>query len=67
MFYINPNYYGFSASAFLLLADFKTSCEGSEFECYTSSGEYVLNQFSFNEINPYQQALVSWAPDKNRL
>ena len=51
--YINPNYYGFSASAFLLLNDFKTDCTGTPFECFTSSGEYVLGQFSFEKINPY--------------
>jgi len=59
LFYINPNYYGFSTSAYLLLADFKSSCAGSEFECYTSSGEYILRQFNFHNINPYLHVLVS--------
>ncbi len=56
--YINPNYYGFSSSAFLLLDDFKTDCEGTAFECYTSSGEYILSQFDFDQINPYLHILV---------
>jgi hypothetical protein len=59
LFYINPNYYGFSASSFLLLKDFATSCEGSQFECYTSSGEYVLGRFSFDNVNPYLHIMVS--------
>ena len=58
LFYINPNYYGFSASAYLLLENFSTGCEGSEFECYTSSGMYTLTQFSFHDINPYFHVLV---------
>lgn len=62
--YINPNYYGFSASAFLLLSGFESECErngGSAFECYTSSGEYILRYFAFSEINPYQNIMVSAA------
>ena len=56
--YINPNYYGFSATAFLLLNDFKTGCTGSQFECYASSGEYYLEQFTFENVNPYLYILV---------
>ena len=57
--YTNPNYYGFSSSAFLLLDDFETDCQGTEFECYTSSGESVLAQFDFDNINPYLHIVVS--------
>lgn len=60
--YINPNFYGFSASTVILLSDFQSDCEingGSELECYTSSGKYILDSFSFNDINPYQNILVS--------
>ena len=32
---------------------------GSELECYTASGDYVLAAFSFNDVNPYQNILVS--------
>ena len=63
MTYINPNYYGFSASAFLLLEDFETSCDRkantTEIECYPESGEYILKRFDFDEINPYYNILVS--------
>ena len=57
--FINPNYYGFSSSAFLLLSDFETDCEGTQFECYTSSGQYILAQFDFDEVNPYLHIVVS--------
>ena len=60
--YINPNYYGFSASAVLLLSDFESGCErdgGSVLECYPQSGEYILNQFNFKDVNPYYNITVS--------
>ena len=57
--YINPNYYGFSSSAFLLLSDFNSTCLGSQFECYTQSGPYVLSQFGFDNINPYLHITMS--------
>ena len=60
--YINPNFYGFSASAVLLLSNFESDCEingGSKLECYTSSGHYVLDSFGFNDTNPYQNIVVS--------
>ena len=63
MSFINPNYYGFSASAVILLSDFESDCErdgGSELECYTSSGEYILDAFGFNGVNPYQNIVVSY-------
>ena len=61
MAFVNPNYYGFSASAVIILADFESDCErdgGSKLECYTSSGDYMLNIFGFNTINPYENILV---------
>lgn len=66
--YINPNYYGFSASAVLLLSDFESDCErndGSEFECYAYSGQYVLDSFAFHGISPYQNIVVSYIPLSN--
>ena len=63
MSFINPNYYGFSASAVILLSDFESDCErdgGSQLECYTSSGEYILDVFGFNTVNPYLNIVVSY-------
>ena len=62
MSFINPNYYGFSASAVILLSDFESDCErdgGSELECYTASGDYILEVFGFDNVNPYQNIAVS--------
>ena len=60
--FINPNYYGFSASTVILLSDFESDCErdgGSELECYTASGDYILEVFGFDNVNPYQNIAVS--------
>ena len=59
LFYINPNFYGFSASAFILLEEFQPQCDKSELECYVQSGEYILRQFSFDNINPFLNLVVS--------
>jgi hypothetical protein len=59
--FINPNYYGFSASAVILLSDFESDCErdgGSELECYPVSGRYILENFAFNVVNPYQNIVI---------
>ena len=62
MTFINPNYYGFSASAVILLSDFESDCErdgGTELECYTASGDYILAAFSFDTINAYKNIVVN--------
>ena len=62
LFYINPNYYGFSASSNLLLRDFGTSScnqSTSSFACLVSSSAYTLKEFNFDDINPYFNILVS--------
>ena len=64
MTFINPNYYGFSASAVILLSDFESDCEkdgGSTLECYTASGNYILDAFGFNTINPFKNIVVSYS------
>ena len=60
MVYINPNYYGFSTVSFFLLNDFESNCVGTLFECFTSSGEYTLQQFDISDINPYLHMVVSY-------
>ena len=59
LFYINPNYYGFSSSANLLLSNFTRECKATEFECYAGSSEYILREFDFDDINPYMHIAVS--------
>ncbi|KAI6657302.1 hypothetical protein LOD99_50 [Oopsacas minuta] len=59
LFFINPNFYGFSASARIILDNMQVTCEyESELECYTSSANYTLQQFDFINIQPYQHILV---------
>ena len=56
MFYINPNYYGFSSSAKLLLADY-VPCNDTV-ECYLTTGNYALKTFNFDEVRPYMHISV---------
>ena len=60
LFYINPNYYGFSASANLLLNSLETGCDGSIFECFPSSSQYYLKYFNFDDVNPYRHIAVRY-------
>ncbi len=62
IFYINPNYYGFSASAHILLSDFNNDCNGGVddiLKCYVESGNYVLKSFNFDGVRPYMHVAVS--------
>ena len=60
LFYINPNYYGFSAIGRVLLSDTEFSCVyDSELECYPYTGIYILTRFDLNNINPHYNILVS--------
>ena len=59
LFVINPNFYGFSASARIILDNLPLTCAyESELECYTSSANYTLQQFDFINIQPYQHILI---------
>lgn len=55
--YINPNYYALSSVTFFILEDFN-ACEGTQFECFFSSGEFILRRYFFDKINPYIHLLV---------
>ena len=59
LFFVNPNYYGFSSTAYLLLKEFDPNCAGNDLECYISTGDYTLTQFNFNETNPALHIMVS--------
>ena len=60
LFYINPNYYGFSASAHLILSDFKIDCDSgiSSIICYFDSGDFILKRFNFDDVKPYLNIAV---------
>lgn len=60
LFYINPNYYGFSAIGRVLLSDMKLGCVyESELECYPYSGPYILSHFDLDTVNPHYHIVVS--------
>ena len=56
MFYINPNYYGFSSSAKILLTDY-VPCNNT-IDCYLSTGDYALKTFNFDDVRPYMHISV---------
>ena len=59
LFVINPNFYGFSASARIILDNLRLTCPyESELECFTTSANYTLQQFDFINIQPYQHILI---------
>ena len=64
LFYINPNYYGFSAMARILLNDLKFECAyDSELECYPFSSDYIMEYFGLNTVQPFVHVMVSvWYP-----
>eukprot|EP00117_Sycon_ciliatum_P004852 scpid3776/ scgid4617/ ABC transporter G family member 22; White-brown complex homolog protein 23 len=64
LFYINPNYYGYSGMMFVFLKELdgdsferKVPLEKCKFdswiECYPNSGRYFLQKFGFLEVKPY--------------
>lgn len=60
LFYINPNFYGFSAMARVLLQDIDLGCQyDSPIECFPSSGAYLLTYFDLHRTNPYLNVVVS--------
>ena len=58
--YINPNYYAVSSVAVFVLSDFQAPCPGSEFGCFLQSGTQILQQFNFDQVNPYIHLTVSY-------
>ena len=42
---------------YFMLEDFNV-CEGTQFECFFQSGEFILRTFSFDKINPYLHLVV---------
>jgi hypothetical protein len=55
LFYINPNYFGFSASANLILSSFNENCSlnVSSLGCFLQSGDYILTAYNFDDVRPY--------------
>jgi hypothetical protein len=61
LFYINPNFYGFTSVSRVLLESYEVHCPyESDIECYPSSALYILSYFSLDTINPYLNVVVSF-------
>ena len=61
LYYINPNFYGFTAVSRVLLENYEVQCPyESDIECYPSSALYILSYFSLDSINPYLNVVVSY-------
>ena len=59
LFFINPNFYGFSAMTRVLLQNLDLGCQyPSPIECYPTSARYILTYFSLHLVNPYANILV---------
>ena len=60
LFYINPQFYGYSAITKVLLKDFHLKCEyESKLSCISTDGNAVLATFDFDSVNPYGNLVVS--------
>lgn len=63
LFFINPNYFGFSAVMRVMLENFNLPCTSeSSLECYPTSGRSILTLFSLHNIDPYLHAFVCSLP-----
>lgn len=60
LFYINPQFYGYSAITKVLLKDFHLKCDyESKLSCISTDGNAVLATFDFDSVNPYGHLVVS--------
>ena len=61
LYYINPNFYGFTAVSRVLLENYEVQCPyESDIECYPSSSLYIISYFSLDTVNPYLNVVVSY-------
>ena len=61
LLYINPSYYGYSGMLRVVLPSIKTGCDyQSSIECYPDTGEYWLEDFGMEDVQPYLSLLVSF-------
>lgn len=60
LFFINPQFYGYSAITKVLLKDFHLKCDyESKLSCISTDGNAVLATFDFDSVNPYGHLVVS--------
>ena len=59
LFYINPTHWAYGGMMKMLLNDVMFDCdERAPLECRSSAGIVILEQFGFQEINPYQNMII---------
>ncbi|KAL9959064.1 hypothetical protein ACROYT_G036145 [Oculina patagonica] len=59
LFYINPQFYGYSAITKVLLQNIRMKCEfESVLNCINTDGNAVLARFFFDSVNPYGHLVV---------
>lgn len=59
LFYVNPQYYGYSAIAKVLLKNVRMKCDyESTLNCISTDGNAVLARFGFDSVNPYGYLLI---------
>ena len=60
LFYINPQFYGYSAITKVLLLNNRLKCEyESTLNCISTDGNAVLSRFGLDSVNPYEHLVVS--------
>jgi hypothetical protein len=60
LFYINPQFYGYSAITKVMLQNVRMKCEfESTLNCISKDGNAVLAMFGFDSVNPYGHLVVS--------
>ena len=58
--YINPSYYGYAGMLRVVLPSIETGCNyQSAIECYPDTGEYWIEDFGMQDVQPYLSLLVS--------
>ncbi|XP_068751696.1 uncharacterized protein [Montipora capricornis] len=59
LFYVNPQYYGYSAVTKVLLKDTRLKCDyESVFNCISQDGNAVLAKFDFDSVNPFEHMMM---------
>jgi hypothetical protein len=59
LMYINPSYYGYAGMLRTVLPTVKSECDyESTIECFPSTGEYWIEDFGMNNVQPYLSLLI---------
>lgn len=59
LFYVNPQFYGYSAITKILLKNVRMKCEyESTLNCISMDGNAVLARFEFDSVNPYGYLVI---------